>query len=141
MARTQAPVANTIPGNPYPPAREIQPLNTQCIPCKRLIPTKSWHAHTIGKKHQKAVDEERRAKDKENAALSVTDINESFQHSGPVDGTDAWASGPSAGQDSWGSTVVGNNGFGGAAPRGGAGRGGDRACYGCGREGHQKRDW
>ena len=120
---------NTIPANPYQPAKKVEPLNTECEPCKRVIPTKCWGEHVRGKRHQKAVDAERRAKDTENANPSN---GEDFANvGGPV--------GETFGNEeaAWGSNV--NDGdFGGGASSGGGGRG---ACYGCGQVGHNKRDW
>ena len=125
MARA-GPVLNTIPANPYQPAKDIQPVNTECDTCKRVIPTKHWGEHARSKKHQKAVDEQRRAKDKENNAGydNYTGQGEAVADAAGDQGA------------SWASSDPVDNGFA-SAPSGG-GRG---ACYGCGEMGHNKRDW
>lgn len=126
---------NTIPANPYQPAKEVTPLNTECEPCNRIIPTKCWGEHARGKRHQKAVDAERRAKDTENANPSN---GEDFTNvGGPVGETDG-------NEDSTWSSNVNDADFGGGGSSGGrasSSGGGRGACYGCGVVGHNKRDW
>lgn len=128
MARSGA-VLNTIPANPYQPAKDIQPTNTECETCKRTIPTKNWGEHARSKRHQKAADEQRRAKDKENTGTYEAHYT---GDGGPVGG----ATSDEGGQ--WASSDPVDGGFG-SGPSGGGGNRG--ACYGCGEVGHNKRDW
>lgn len=140
-----------IPANPYPAAKEIKPLNTECETCKRIIPTKNWNEHARSKKHQKAEDAVRRAKDKENMGFSNDETYNNI--GGPVgetpgnndagwgstgnDGGFGGASQDNGGNDAgWGSTDN-DGGFGGASQ----GSGGRGSCYRCGMVGHNQRDW
>lgn len=128
---------NSIGVNPYNKPKAIVAQFTECELCHRVIPTKNWGEHERSKKHNKAKDEERRAKD------NLFSVDHFTSTAGPdgddLSGAGDWGTGPPTGQDDgWGSAAAGNNDFGSGMQGGG---GGGRACYGCGEEGHTKRDW
>lgn len=138
----------------YARPKEIQPTNTECEVCERVILTKDWNAHKNSKKHRLR---EEAAKAKENSPPAqngltsdevgswADQVNHMTEQGGSSFGN-GWGSG-----DNFTSGSTDNDGFqthnrgghhrsraGGNA--GGGGGGDDRACFGCGEIGHQKRD-
>ncbi|KAL1637573.1 hypothetical protein SLS56_000711 [Neofusicoccum ribis] len=116
-----------LDSNPYQRHKEVIARITLCETCDRKIETKDWNAHQSGKKHQKAAQELRQAKNAEKNDNTNTswgdEVNDAAQQQEHSSGHD--------------------DGFFNSAPtkaKGGGGGSGWCFSFSCGEVGHRKAE-